>query len=219
MPDIVSDTVDVYVFRRLNARVQFLLLQRRHDVPLANTWQSFSRKIAGYESTVQTARRAVREMAGLQVSDVYSADFVNEFFDESRDVIVLAPVLAVNVSPQAPITLSAEYREAAWWDTDQALARLPFAGQRWAVRHIGDIMSSGHAESELYRIAMRDPSATPLFDPTESREVEADSVDEEATGVEVDPPVPSEDTAAGGDDVEAEGADEHESPRPGNVDR
>ncbi len=154
MPDIVSDIVDVYVFRRLNARVQFLLLQRRANVPLGNTWQSFHTQIQGYESTIEAGQRAVRELVGLTVSEVYSADYINEFFDDTRDVVVLAPVLAVNVSPQAPVTLGPELKECAWWDINQAIARLPFAGQRWAVRHINELMSAGLAESQLYRLQL-----------------------------------------------------------------
>ncbi len=154
MPDIVSDIVDVYVFRRLNARVQFLLLQRRANVPLGNTWQSFHTQILGIESTIDAGRRAVRELAGLTISEIYSADYINEFFDDTRDVVVLAPVLAVNVSPQAPVTLGPELKECAWWDTNQAIARLPFAGQRWAVRHIDELMSAGLAESQLYRLQL-----------------------------------------------------------------
>ncbi len=154
MPDMVSDIVDVYVFRRLSARVQFLLLQRRANVPLGNTWQSFHTQIRSSESTISAGRRAVRELAGLNVSEVYSADYINEFYDDLRDVVVLAPVLAVNVSPQAPINLGPEFRDCAWWDTSQAAARLPFAGQRWAVRHIDEIMSIGHAEAQLYRLQL-----------------------------------------------------------------
>jgi dATP pyrophosphohydrolase len=162
MPDIVSDIVDVYVFRRLNARIQFLLLQRKSTVPLGNTWQSFHTQIRGHESTIASARRAVRELAGLNVSEVYSADYINEFFDDTRDVVVLAPVLAVNVSPQAPVTLGSELKECAWWDTNQAVARLPFAGQRWAVRHINELMSAGLAESQLYRLQLPEETSADL---------------------------------------------------------
>jgi dATP pyrophosphohydrolase len=158
MPDIVSDIVDVYVFRRQNARVQFLLLQRKASVPLGNTWQSFHTQIQGHETTVGAARRAVRELSGLNVSEAYSADYINEFFDDTRDVVVLAPVLAVNVNPQAPVTLGHELRDCAWWDTNQAIARLPFSGQRWAVRHISELMSAGHAESQLYRLQLPEES-------------------------------------------------------------
>lgn len=154
MPQVVSDIVDVYVFRRLNARVQFLLLQRKPDVALGQTWQSFHTRIRNNESTIQAAHRAVEDLAGLRVSSVYSADYVNQFFDDTRDVLVLAPVLAVNVNPQAPVRLDPDLRDCAWLDRDEATVRLPFSGQRWAVRHIDEIMSIGHAESELYRLTV-----------------------------------------------------------------
>lgn len=158
MPQVVSDIVDVYVFRRLNARVQFLLLQRRRDVTLGQTWQSFHTRIAGGETTIQAAQRAVRELAGLNVSAAFSADYVNQFYDDTRDVLVLAPVLAVNVNPQAPVRLDPELRDCAWLDRDEATVRLPFSGQRWAVRHIDEIMSIGHSEADLYRLSM--PAST-----------------------------------------------------------
>lgn len=162
MPDLVADIIDVYVFRRVSARIQFLLLERRGTVPMPNTWQSFHTQIQGTETTVAAGQRVVRELAGLNVSEVYSADYINEFFDDSRDVVVLAPVLAVHVSPQAPVTLGAEFRDCGWWDTNQAVARLPFAGQRWAVRHIDEIMSIGYAESQLYRLQLPLDRTAPL---------------------------------------------------------
>lgn len=171
MPDIVSDIVDVYVFRRQNARVQFLLLQRKATVPLGNTWQSFHTQIQAHETTVVAARRAVRELSGLSVSEAYSADYINEFFDDTRDVVVLAPVLAVQLSAQAPVTLGRELKECAWWDTNQAIARLPFSGQRWAVRHISELMSAGYAESQLYRLRLPEEPAPPAR-PTANEEGE-----------------------------------------------
>lgn len=157
MPQVVSDIVDVYVFRRLNARVQFLLLQRKREVALGQTWQSFHTRLERNETTIQAAFRAVEELAGLRVSAVYSADYVNQFFDDTRDVLVLAPVLAVNVSPQAPVRLDSDLHDCAWLDRDEATVRLPFSGQRWAVRHIDEIMSIGHVESELYRLTVTPP--------------------------------------------------------------
>jgi hypothetical protein len=107
------------------------------------------------------ARRAVRELSGLTVSEAYSADYINEFFDDTRDVVVLAPVLAVVVAAQAPITLGREMKEAGWWDVNQAVARLPFSGQRWAIKHISELMSAGYNESQLYRLQLPDDLAPP----------------------------------------------------------
>lgn len=154
MPQVISDIVDVYVFRRLNARVQFLLLQRRADVALPHTWQAFHSQIHVGSTTLQAVEHAVRDLSGLNVSAIYSADYVNQFYDENRDALILAPVFAVNVSPQAPIDLGNDYRDAAWFDRDEATVRLPFSGQRWAIRHIDEIMSLGEAETSIYRIDM-----------------------------------------------------------------
>lgn len=157
MPRVVSDIVDVYVFRRLNARVQFLLLQRRPDVALPHTWQSFHSQIRVGDTTLETVRRAVKDLCGLNVHEVYSADYVNQFYDEGRDAMVLAPVFAVTVRPQAPIELGPDFRDAAWFDSDEATARLAFSGQRWAVRHIDEIMGLGEAEASIYRLEISTP--------------------------------------------------------------
>lgn len=157
MPKVVSDIVDIYVFRRLHARVQFLLLQRRQDVALPHTWQSFHSQILVGDTTLETVRKTVLDLCGLNVSEIYSADYVNQFYDEGRDAMVLAPVFAVNVSPQAPIDLGPDFRDAAWFDRDEATAHLAFSGQRWAVRHIDEIMSLGEAEASIYRIEMSTP--------------------------------------------------------------
>lgn len=151
MTSIATDVVDVYVFRRLNARVQFLLLQRRNDVPMARTWQAFHHEITEGQTAPEAARAALRTLANLDADRFYSADFINQFYDEARDAVVLAPVLAVTLSSEGGIDLADDFQDAGWFDRDEATARLPFSGQRWAVRHIDEIMGIGEAEAELYR--------------------------------------------------------------------
>jgi dihydroneopterin triphosphate diphosphatase len=151
MTSIATDVVDVYVFRRLNARVQFLLLQRRNDVPMARTWQAFHHEIADGQTAPDAARAALRALASLEADRFYSADFINQFYDEARDVVVLAPVLAVTLAANGSAELADDFQDAGWFDRDEATARLPFSGQRWAVRHIDEIMGIGEAEAELYR--------------------------------------------------------------------
>lgn len=157
MTSVVTDIVDVYVFRRLNARVQFLLLQRRNDVPMAQTWQAFHQEIPPGVRAPDAARNAVGALAGLAIDRFYSADFINQFYDEARDAVVLAPVLAVTIVDQSAVELAEEFQDAGWFDRDEATARLPFSGQRWAVRHIDEIMSIGETESEMYRFQPEPP--------------------------------------------------------------
>jgi hypothetical protein len=152
MPRIVSDIVDTYVIRRLNARVQFMLLQRATDVPMPSTWQAFHIQIDANEPTLAAAVRAVKAYSGLNVSAAFAADYVNQFYDETRDVLVLAPVIAVEVHPQAPVSLGEDYRDVAWLDEQEATARLPFAGQRAAVHRIAEFIGIGEAEADMYRL-------------------------------------------------------------------
>lgn len=152
MPRVVADLVEAFVFRRLNGRTQFLLLRREDEASLGGTWQSFDGPIQPDETAVEAARRIVAERAGLTVSAAFSADYINQYYDHSRDVLVLAPVFAFPAPPGQRVTLASGYSDYAWCERDEATARLPFAGQRWAVRHIDDVIAPGGKDAEPYRI-------------------------------------------------------------------
>jgi len=152
MPKIVSDLVDAYVFRRIHARLQFLLLLRRPDAPLGNTWQAVHERIAPGESAFEAAQRAVLEATGLAPAEAFSADFVNQVYDHTRDAIVLAPVFAFAVPPRSQIILGEAFSDHAWCERDEATARLLWSGQRWAVRHIDEVIGLGGPDAEFYRL-------------------------------------------------------------------
>ncbi len=152
MPSVVADVVEAFVYRRLNGRTQFLLLRRKDDASLGGTWQSFDGRIEPGETALQAARRIVQERAGLHVTDAFSADYVNQFYDHQRDVLVLAPVFAFPAPAGQRVTPAEVYSDYAWCERDEATARLPFVGQRWAVRHIDDVIAPGGKDAEPYRI-------------------------------------------------------------------
>lgn len=152
MTKITADIVDAYVFRRHNGTVQFLLLQRGKDVPLGGTWHGIHGKIDPQETALESAKRAVLTATGLTVQTAYSADYINQFFDHQTDSIILAPVFAFTAVPATRISLSEEYADYAWCEADEATARLLFSGQRWAVRHIEELIALGGKDAEHYRI-------------------------------------------------------------------
>lgn len=155
MPGVSTDIVDVYVFRRIRGRAEFLLLRRRSDddAQLGGTWHGVHGRIDDGETSVEAARRVVRMQTGLDGLAAYSADYINQFFDHQSDTVVLAPVLAFNAPVASTITLDAEFDDYAWCDREEATGRLTFAGQRWAVRHIEDIIAQPTADAEMYRIS------------------------------------------------------------------
>ncbi|MGH2560681.1 MAG: NUDIX domain-containing protein [Thermomicrobiales bacterium] len=152
MPRIAADIVDAYVFRRVNARVQFLLLRRHDELPLGGTWQSIHAKIEPNETALEAAERAVRVSTGIEIVDAFSADYINQFYDHESDTIILAPVFAFTAPPKPKIELSREYTDSIWCDREEASARLLWTGQRWAIRHIEEVIGFGGDEAEFYRV-------------------------------------------------------------------
>ena len=152
MPQLVANMVDAYVFRRINARLQLLLLLRRPDLPLGNTWQSVHARVTPSETALEAARRAVAIETGLTPLESYSTDFINQFYDHHSDSIILAPVFAFAVPPQSVVTLGEEYIDSAWCEREEAAGRLLWPGQRWAIRHIDEIIGLAGEDAEFYRI-------------------------------------------------------------------
>jgi dATP pyrophosphohydrolase len=152
VPSLISDAVDAYVVRRLNARLQFLLMQRRADAPFGSSWQAIHARIAPEETAIIAAERALAETTGLVARTVYSADYVNQIFDHTRDAIVLIPVFAFEVEAQAGIDPGPDFLGYEWCEREEATARLLWAGQRWSVRHIDDVIGAGGPTAEFYRI-------------------------------------------------------------------
>jgi dihydroneopterin triphosphate diphosphatase len=152
LPSLVSDAVDAYVVRRLNARLQFLLLQRRSDAPFGSSWQAIHARVLPDETALGAAERSLAETTGLVARAVYSADYVNQIYDHARDAVVLIPVFAFEVESQARIEPGPDFLGFEWCERDEATARLLWAGQRWSIRHIDDVIGSGGPAAEFYRI-------------------------------------------------------------------
>ena len=152
MPSLISDAVDAYVVRRLNARLQFFLMQRRADAPFGGSWQAIHARVGQEETAFMAAERALAETTGLVAGTVYSADYVNQIFDHARDAVILIPVFAFEVEAQAGIELGPDFVGYEWCEREEATARLLWAGQRWSVRHIDDVIGAGGPAAEFYRI-------------------------------------------------------------------
>lgn len=153
MPDVISNAVDAFVFRVVNGRPQFLLLQRRSDVALGNSWQAIHGAIAGEETAIQAAMREILACTSVSPVALYSADYVSQFYDHRSDTVILSPAFAAEFSSQPQIVHPPEFSDHAWCDLEETTARLPWSAQRWAVRHIYDVIAMGGDEADLYRIA------------------------------------------------------------------
>ncbi len=152
MPKIISDVIDTYIFRLVNGRVQFLVVRRHPDVAMGDTWQSVHGKISPGETAVEAARREITERVGIDPERMYSADYISQFYDHITDTIVLAPTFAARVPATTRPRLSSEYSDYAWCDLEETTGRLMWNAQRWAVRHIYDVIAMSGADAEMYAL-------------------------------------------------------------------
>lgn len=155
MPEIRSDIVDVYVFRRLATQVEVLLLRRAPGGLLGETWQAVHGKIEPGETATQAALRELAEETGLHPTALWQLESLNTFYVAAGDHIQMCPGFAAEVPPDAAVRLNAEHTDSRWVPAEQAAREMMWPGQRRAIREILDeIIAASPAEPHL-RIALR----------------------------------------------------------------
>ena len=94
----------------------------------------------------------MKSSTGLDPVRFYSADYIAQFYDHVSDSIVLAPTFAAQINPKSRVSVAPEYSDYAWCDLEETTSRLIYSAQRWAVRHIYDVIAIGGEESDVYAI-------------------------------------------------------------------
>ena len=96
-------------------------------------------KIEEGEKVVCAARRELYEETGIKADRLYSADFIETYFDQRYDRIFAAVVFVAFIDNDQEITLSkAEHDAYQWIDIDKSYQYLAFDGQRQGLKHIAE---------------------------------------------------------------------------------
>ena len=157
MPAITSRFVDCHVFRmRPDGRDEWLVLRRAPHIHLGGTWQMVSGHLEPGEKSYECAMRELEEETGLRPLHFYQASYVNRFYIAASDEIVLSPVFAAQVAPDAQVRLSGEHTDYAWVGYEEARRRYPWPGQRKAIEVIRDQFVRGTPRAESCLDAMVD---------------------------------------------------------------
>jgi dATP pyrophosphohydrolase len=150
MPEIVSNVVDVYPFRRRPSGVEFLLLKRAENIRLGGSWQAVHGRIEPGETAWQAALRELHEEIGIAPLGFWQTEYVNTFYMATNDRILMCPCFAAEIAADADVVLSHEHTDFRWEPTEQALESFMWPGQRRAIREIlTEIIAPGVSEPHL----------------------------------------------------------------------
>lgn len=127
--------VAVVVVRGTAAAARVLLLQRAGPY-LSGAWSYVAGHLETGETGWQCARRELAEETTLVPLALYSADRCEQFYDATDNDIQLMPAFVAMVADDAAVVLNEEHRQFAWLEFDEAIARVPFGGQRELFAHV-----------------------------------------------------------------------------------
>lgn len=152
VPRIVSDIVDVYPYRVVDAGAEFLILQRSIGTTLGGTWQGVHGHVEPGESAFEAARRELSEETGLRVKSWHQLESVNTFYLAARDEVHLCAGFAALVPGDMEPVLCDEHADYAWDSPEDAMIRFHWPGQRLAIQEICSLILPGGATADSLRL-------------------------------------------------------------------
>jgi 8-oxo-dGTP pyrophosphatase MutT (NUDIX family) len=143
--------VDVWPYRLLEGRAEYLLLHRsgRDGSPF---WQGVSGWIEPGEAPHLAALRELREETGLAAAELYSVDAVFDLYAWKRRTVEGIVPFAALVEADAVPQLSEEHDEWRWGSFAEAVRLVPYEPQRAALRRIFEDLLERPELAHLYRI-------------------------------------------------------------------
>ncbi len=139
MANIVIRVVDVYVFKKTENGLRFLILKRAKTKLYEHIWQGVAGKIEEDESAPEAAKRELLEETGLVPNRMFIADHVSQFYEVHGDRINLVPVFGIEVGSEV-VKLSDEHSEYKWVTLEEALEHLVWKGQKEGINVVNDMV-------------------------------------------------------------------------------
>lgn len=136
--DDKTSLIEVHVFRIINSKMEFLILERSENEEYAGIWQMVTGKIEPGEKAYETAVREIVEETKLKIEKLWVVPNVNTFYSSEENTIYNIPVFAAQVAYNLEVKLSSEHCKYKW--VEQAVAEKSFAweGQKKSLRILID---------------------------------------------------------------------------------
>jgi len=153
MPTLVSNIIEVSIFRVRQSFPEVLLLQRASDDSLyPGVWQNVTGSVRDEESALDAAKRELGEETGLRPVRFWVVPHISTFYDSRQDAVVVVPLFAAEVAPEAVPSLSREHDRCEWLGLNEARGRLVWPGQRQGLEVVFRAIIGGEMASRLSEV-------------------------------------------------------------------
>lgn len=150
--------VDVYPYRTAaDGSPEFLLLRRNESVELAGTWQALSGKMRAGEKISEAMWRQSEDKLGVVPKRLFKVDFVNTFYDDYYDTVMMVPTAACELEGHEVVSVSDLHTEFCWVGLDELPQYFVWPNQLKVAAMIADMLARG-VVSRFHEIARPSPA-------------------------------------------------------------
>ncbi|MEZ9487216.1 NUDIX hydrolase [Vibrio breoganii] len=132
MIPVNTSIVSGVALSKIDGETKMLLMKRVKG----GFWCHVAGSIEHDETAVEAIIREFDEETQIQVTDLYNAQFLEQFFEASVNVIELIPVFVVLCSVNQEVDLNDEHTEYKWCSLSEALELAPFPNQHAVYKHV-----------------------------------------------------------------------------------
>jgi 8-oxo-dGTP pyrophosphatase MutT (NUDIX family) len=154
VPRLDSSLIEVYVFRRRERRVEFLLLRRHPSDTLPGVWQPVTGTLRRGETAARGALREVREETGVRALRLWRLESVRGTYDQGREAIRFITRFAAELGPRAEVRRSREHTAHRFASVREAARRVLWESQRDGFAEVARQVLRGGARARALEIAL-----------------------------------------------------------------
>ena len=133
--------IETHIIRKVEGKIEFLLLKRSENELYPNIWQMVTGKIRENEKAYETAIREIKEETSLEINNLFVVPNVNPFYNSEENSMNLVPVFMTVVDQVTEIIISKEHIKYKWVNKKEAKSKLAWPGQSYSVDIIYNYIS------------------------------------------------------------------------------
>jgi len=129
---INTSVVSGVALKRISGDLKLLLMKRTNE----KFWCHVAGKIENDESAPQAIIREFAEETGVTVTELFTAEYLEQFYEAKRNCITIIPVFVTYLSAGTRIRLNDEHTDFKWCTLEEACALAPFPNQHAVYNHV-----------------------------------------------------------------------------------